>query len=145
MEPVEEFRDKFLTVSAWINIYHEKSNTNTDCLDVEMLKGRDGRITTDIYHKPAYSFNYITFDSGHPRHTKVNIPFNMERRIRTKVSDEERSKQKLEDFKSHYGKQKLSKKTRRRWNQASKKYPKRRTNRTNRRKQQHQYCLCHNL
>ena len=65
-----------------------------------MLKGRDGRITTDIYHKPTYSFNYITFDSGHPRHTKVNIPFNMERRIRTIVSDEERSKQKLEDLKA---------------------------------------------
>ena len=65
-----------------------------------MLKGGDGRITTDIYHKPTYSFNYITFDSGHPRHTKVNIPFNMERRIRTIVSDEERSKQKLEDLKA---------------------------------------------
>ena len=78
----------------------KKSNTNIDFLDVEMLKGRDGRITTDIYHKPTYSYNYITFDSGHPRHTKVNIPFNMERRIRTIVSDEERSKQKLEDLKA---------------------------------------------
>ena len=32
--------------------------------------------------------------------TKVNIPFNMERRIRTIVSDEERLKQKLEDLKA---------------------------------------------
>ena len=43
-------------------------NRPIDFLDVEMLKGRDGRITTDIYYKPTYSFNYITFDSGHPRH-----------------------------------------------------------------------------
>ena len=78
----------------------KKSNTNIDFLDVEMLKGRDGRITTDIYHKQTYSLNYITSNSGHPRHTKVNIPFNMERRIRTIVSDEERSKQKLEDLKA---------------------------------------------
>ena len=78
----------------------KKSNTNIDFLDVEMLKGRNGRITTDIYHKPTYSFNYITFDSRHPRHTKVNIPFNMERRITTIVSDKERSKQKLEDLKA---------------------------------------------
>ena len=119
-----------------------------DFLDAEILKGRDGRITTDIYHKPTDSFNYITFDSGHPRHTKVNIPLNMARRIRTIVSDEERSKQKLEDLKAileskHYPK----KKTLRRWNQASIKYPTRRTeeNKSTRRKQRHQYCLRHNL
>ena len=124
----------------------KKSNTNIDFLDVEILKGRDGRITTDIYHKPTDSFNYITFDSGQPRHTKVNIPFNMARRIRTIVSDE-RSKQKLEDLKAILESKNYQKKTRRRWNQASKKYPTRRTeeNKTTRRKQQHQYCLCHSL
>ena len=71
----------------------------------------------------------------------------MERPIRTIVSDEERSKQKLEDLKAILESKNYSKKTRRRWNQASKKYPTRRTqeNKTTRRKQQHQYCLCHNL
>ena len=53
-----------------------------------------------MYHKPTDSFNSITFNSGHPRHTKVNIPFNMARQIRTIVSDKERSKQELQDLKT---------------------------------------------
>ena len=54
----------------------KKSNTNIDFLDVEMLKGRDGRITTDIYHKPTYSSK--THKSQHTiQHGKTDKNYSM--------------------------------------------------------------------
>ena len=58
---------------------------------------RDVRITitntttlTDLYSKPTDTFNYVPFNSCHPRHTLRNIPFSLARRIRGIVSDPQR-------------------------------------------------------
>ena len=44
-------------------------------------------ISTDIYFKSTDSKQYLNFKSCHPKHTKVNIPFSLARRIWTIVSD----------------------------------------------------------
>ena len=44
-------------------------------------------ISTDIYFKSTDSKQYLNFKSCHPKHTKVNIPFSLARRICTIVSD----------------------------------------------------------
>lgn len=49
----------------------------------------NGSITTDIYHKPTDTYNYLPFNSAHPRATKINIPYNLARRIRMIVKKPE--------------------------------------------------------
>ena len=55
-------------------------------LDVMVIKSNTS-ISTDIYFKSTDSKQYLNFKSCHPKHTKVNIPFSLARRICTIVSD----------------------------------------------------------
>ena len=64
----------------------EISNQSLPFLDI-LLKIENGKIVTDIYHKPTDTYNYLPFNSAHPRSTKLNIPFNLARRIRMIVTD----------------------------------------------------------
>ena len=53
-----------------------------------LVKTREGKIETDIYYKETDSTQYLLFYSCHPRHTKINIPYNLARRLRTIISEE---------------------------------------------------------
>ena len=69
----------------------EKSCSNVNnaspYMDVKIII--EGNNThTDIYTKNTDTFNYVPFNSCHPRHTIRNIPFVLARRIRGIVSDE---------------------------------------------------------
>ena len=64
-----------------------ESNTEMPFLDI-LVKKEDDRVTTDIYSKPTDTHNYLNFKSCHPKHTKLNIPFNLASRIITIVSDQ---------------------------------------------------------
>ena len=44
-------------------------------------------VVTDMYFKNTDSKQYLNFKSCHPKHTKINIPFSLARRICTIVSD----------------------------------------------------------
>ena len=55
-------------------------------LDVKIII-KDGATLTDIYSKDTDTFNYLPFNSCHPRHITRNIPFVLARRIRGIVSD----------------------------------------------------------
>ena len=55
-------------------------------LDVKIII-KDGKTLTDIYSKDTDTFNYLPFNSCHPRHITRNIPFVLARRIRGIVSD----------------------------------------------------------
>ena len=92
-----------------INFTLQFSSTEQPFLDV-LVKNRDGKIETDIYYKDTDSKQYLLFYSCHPRHTKINIPFNLARRLRTIVSERQvlqRRVQKLKSFliKQHYPEQ----------------------------------------
>ena len=62
------------------DIQTSEENGSVPFLDV-LLSCKNGKITTDIYHKPTDSFNYLPFYSCHARHTKINIPFSLATRI----------------------------------------------------------------
>ena len=62
------------------DIQTSEKNNSVPFLDV-LLSCNNGTITTDIYHKPTDSFNYLPFYSCHARHTKINIPFSLATRI----------------------------------------------------------------
>ena len=48
-----------------------------------------GKIYTDIFAKATDTFNYLPFNSAHPRHVMRNIPYCLARRIRGIVSKED--------------------------------------------------------
>ena len=63
------------------------NNQQQAFLDV-LVKNREGKIEIDIYYKETDSKQYLLFNSCHPRHTKINIPYNLTRRLRTIISEE---------------------------------------------------------
>ena len=75
-----------------IKFTKEWSEKEINFLDVTVIKNTNGKVTTDVFYKATDSFNYVNFKSGHPRHTKINIPFNLARRIRTIVSASDKDK-----------------------------------------------------
>ena len=52
------------------------SSTHLPFLDVLVLKSGNS-IDTDIFHKVTDSQQYLNFNSCHPKHTKINIPFSL--------------------------------------------------------------------
>ena len=64
----------------------ENSRNSNPFLDVRITI-RDSITNTDIYAKETDTFNYLPFNSCHPRHVIRNIPFVLARRIRGIVSD----------------------------------------------------------
>ena len=54
-----------------------------------MKIAEDRKIVTDLYSKSTDTHSYLNFKSSHPKHTKLNIPFNLASRIITIVNTEE--------------------------------------------------------
>ena len=69
-----------------------------------LVKNQNGKIETDIFYKETDSRQYLLFYSCHPRHTKVNIPYNLARRIRT--IDDTTLNNRMEELKCFLNKQK---------------------------------------
>ena len=62
-------------------------STHLTFLDVLVLKSGNS-VVTDIFRKVTDSQQYLNFNSCHPKHTKINIPFSLARMLCTIVSDE---------------------------------------------------------
>ena len=80
------------------------SNIEQAFLDV-LLKKQNSKIETDIFYRDTDSKQYLLFYSYHPRHTKVNIPYNLERRLRTIISEDRILKTRMQELKSFLTKQ----------------------------------------
>lgn len=78
-------------------------------LDV-MIRIKQGKLETDIYYKETDSKQYLLFSSCHPRHTKLNIPYNLARRLRTIVSEEHILTKRMQELKAFLLKQKYPEK-----------------------------------
>ena len=79
----------------------DQSCTVIPFLDINVhLKGN--KILTDIYYKPTDSHQYLRFDSCHPRHIKVSIPYCEARRLCTIIDDEDTKKRRLEEMKEFF-------------------------------------------
>ena len=88
-----------------INFKLNYSKKEIPFLDV-LVKNQNGKIETDIFYKETDSRQYLLFYSCHPRHTKVNIPYNLARRIRTIVSDDTTLNNRMEELKCFLNKEK---------------------------------------
>ena len=67
-------------------------------LDIHMIVQND-KIITDIYFKPTDTQNYVPFKSAHPRHTLINIPYNLARRLCTIVDEKTTLTTRLKELK----------------------------------------------
>ena len=76
----------------------KNSNDNSiPFLDVR-ISASQGQIQTDMYAKPTDTFNYTPFNSAHPRHVLRNIPYNLARRVKGIVSNEEMLSTRMEEL-----------------------------------------------
>lgn len=52
-----------------------------------MVFKKEDRIIADVYYKITDTKQYLISDSGHPRNTRNNIPYNLARRLCTIISN----------------------------------------------------------
>ena len=70
-----------------LNSLHKdlKFKIQTNCVQLpflDILVMKEGTsVSTDIYYKATDSKQYLNFNSCHPKHTKINIPFSLARRL----------------------------------------------------------------
>ena len=69
-------------------------------LDV-LVKKTDEYLSTDIYYKPTDAKLYLPFNSNHPKHVKVNIPYNLALRLRTIISDDDTLSHRLHELRTY--------------------------------------------
>ena len=70
-----------------------------------MIIKNNTTIETDIYVKPNDSKQYLPYTSCHPKHTKINMPFNLATRVLKIVSNSDVQKVRLEELKTNLVKQ----------------------------------------
>ena len=76
-----------------LNSLHKdiKLKIQTSCVQLpflDILVMKEGTsVPTDIYYKATDSKQYLNFNSCHPKHTKINIPFSLARRLCTIISN----------------------------------------------------------
>ena len=94
----------FLDIFQILNNMHpslkftiERSDTSMKFLDVIVYRTLSG-FKTVVNSKDTDSGTYLPFKSAHPRNCKINIPFNMARRIRALTDDDNLMKAKMQDL-----------------------------------------------
>ena len=64
----------------------ENRSRTLNFLDIQ-LKIINKTLVFDIYYKPTNSFNYLTYSSSHPSHTKNTIALSLAKQIINIVTD----------------------------------------------------------
>lgn len=100
VDDIHSLHNELNSLHPKLSFTMEYSDEQIPFLDILLL--RDGeQIITDIYHKPTDTKQYLHFKSCHPRSTKINIPYNLARRICTIVTKPTLRQQRLLEMKSH--------------------------------------------
>ena len=74
------------TMHPAIGFTMERSDDSLKYLDIVVYKDKNC-IKTKAYSKETDSGTFLPFDSCHPHHCKINIPFNMARRVKALTDD----------------------------------------------------------
>ena len=76
----------------------ENPSRTLNFLDIQ-LKIVNSTLVFDIYYKPTNYFNYLTYSSSHPNHTKNNIELSLAEPIINIVTDNKEKR--LSELKNH--------------------------------------------
>ena len=98
LNQLHEFKTLINSINDDIQFTMEYSNEKLPFLDILVIK-INRKLETDIYFKPTDSKQYLLFTSCHPKHTRVNIPYNLAKRICTIVSNPSTRDHRLKEMK----------------------------------------------
>ena len=94
-----EFFDMLNNLDDNIKFTMEKHTDKLPFLDIMVMKNEDGTISTDIFYKITKTHRYLDFRSCHKHHVKINVPFNLSRKLCLVVSDKDRLDHRLKELK----------------------------------------------
>ena len=77
---IKQFYDLINSLDEDLKAIFENPSRTLNFLDIQ-LKIVNNTLVFDIYYKPTNSFNYFTYSSCHPSHTKNNIALSLATRI----------------------------------------------------------------
>ena len=87
--PVEIFHTELNSLNDHIRFTINRSKIEMPFLDVLIRISTNNNIITDIFSKDTDTHMYLNFRSSHPKHIKINIPFNLASSIITITNTEE--------------------------------------------------------
>ena len=97
-EELKKFHNLLNTLNFIIKFTIEKSRSRLSFLDT-LVTIHNRQLHTDIYYNPTDSKQYLLYTSCHPKHTRNSIPYNLARRLKMIVSDENILVKRLEELK----------------------------------------------
>ena len=83
---IKQFYDLIKSLDEDLKFIFENPSSALNFLDIQ-LKIVNNTIVFDIYYKPKNSFNFLTYSSCHPSHTKNNIALSLAKRIINILTD----------------------------------------------------------
>ena len=83
---IKQFHDLINSLDEDLKFIFENPSRTLNFLDIQ-LKIVNNTLVFDIYYKPTNSFNYLTYSSCHPSHTKNNIALSLAKEIINIVTD----------------------------------------------------------
>ena len=95
---IKQFCDLINSLDEDLKFIFENPSRTLNFLDIQ-LKIVNDALVFDIYYKPTNSFNYLTYSSCHPSHTKNNIALSLAKRIINIVTDNRETR--LSELKKH--------------------------------------------
>ena len=85
-----EFFDMLDSLDDNITFTVKKHTDKLPFLDIMVMKNEDGTISTDIFYKTTNTHCHLYFRSCQKHHVKINVPFNLSRKLYLVVSDKDR-------------------------------------------------------
>ena len=79
-------------------IYNRKKQNKPSVLDTLLIK-ENGQLQTDIYYKQTDSKQYLSYTSCHPKHTRNSIPYNLARKLKMIILENNTLLVRLEELK----------------------------------------------
>ena len=95
---IKKFYDLINSLDEDLKFIFENPSRTLNFLDIQ-LKIVNDALVFDIYYKPTNSFNYLTYSSCHPSHTKNNIALSLAKQIINIVTDDRVKR--LSELKKH--------------------------------------------
>ena len=88
---MEPFYSKINNLGPDLKFIFENPSKSLNFLDIN-IPIIENNLVLDIHYKPTNSFNYLTYTSCHPPHTKNNISLSLAKRIVSIVNNNRESR-----------------------------------------------------
>ena len=88
---MEPFYSKINNLGPDLKFIFENPSKSLNFLDIN-IPIIENNLVLDIHYKPTNSFNYLTYTSCHPPHTKNNMSLSLAKRIFSIVNNNRESR-----------------------------------------------------